>query len=87
MEEEEELDKGGGGGGAETITGGAAPADGVQPDRVRSEAKKVEIFPQGKERSGETTGAVGEATDAGTWGCPPGGTTEGIASEIGAEKF
>ena len=73
VEEEEELDKGGGGGGAETMTGRAAPADGVQPDRVRSEAEEVEIFPRSKERSRETAGAVGGATDAGTWGCPPGG--------------
>ena len=65
MEEEEELDDGGGGGGggAETTTGGAVPADGGQPERVRSEAEEVEIFPRGKERSGETAGAVGDATD------------------------
>jgi hypothetical protein len=73
VEEEEEFDKGGGGGGAETMTGGAAPTDRVQPDRVRSEAEEVEIFPRGKGRSGEIAGAVGDATDAGTWGCPPGG--------------
>ena len=73
MEEEEELDEGGGGGGAETTTGGAAPTDGGQPKRVRSEAEEVEIFPRGKERSGETAGAVIDATDARTWGCPPGG--------------
>jgi hypothetical protein len=64
VEEEEELDEGGGDGGAETTTGGAAPADGGQPERVRSEAKEVEIFPRGKERSGETAGAVRDATDA-----------------------
>jgi hypothetical protein len=75
VEEEEELDDGGGGGGggAETTMGGAALADGVQLERVRSEAEEVEIFPRGKERSGETAGAVGDATDARTWGCPPGG--------------
>jgi hypothetical protein len=75
VEEEEELDDGGGGGGGgvETTTGGAVPADGGQPERVRSEAEEVEIFPRGKERSGETAGAVGDATDARTWGCPPGG--------------
>ena len=67
------LDEGGGGRGAETTMGGAAPADGVQPNRVRSEAEEVEIFPRDKERSGETAGAVGDATDAGTCGCPPGG--------------
>ena len=85
VEEEEELDEGGNGGGAETTTGGAAPADGGQPKRVRSEAEEVEIFPRGKERSGETAGAVRDATDARMWGCPPGGggtsrgkTTEGI---------
>jgi len=73
VEEEEELDEGGGGGGAETTTGGAAPADGVQPETVRSEAEEAETFPRGKGRSGETAGAVGDATDAGTRGCPPGG--------------
>jgi hypothetical protein len=73
VEEEEELDKGGGGGGAETTMGGATPTDGVQPKRVRSEAEEVEIFPRGKGRSRETAGAVGDATDAGMWGCPPGG--------------
>ena len=60
VEEEEELNKGGGGGEAETATGGAAPADGVQPERVRSEAEEVETFPRGKGRSGETAGAVGD---------------------------
>jgi hypothetical protein len=73
VEEEEELDEGGGGRGAETTTGGAAPADGGQPERVRSEAEEVEIFPRGKERSEETAGAVRDATDARTSGCPPGG--------------
>jgi len=73
VEEEEELDEGGGGGGTETTTGGATPADGGQPERVRSEAEEVERFPRGKERSGETAGAVGDATDARMWGCPPGG--------------
>ncbi len=73
MEEEEKLNEGSGGGGAETTTGGATPVDGVQPKRGRSEAKEVEIFPRGKGHSGETAGAVGDATDAGTWGCPPGG--------------
>jgi hypothetical protein len=75
VEEEEELDEdgGGGGGGAETTTGGTAPEDGGQPERVRSEAEEVEIFPRGKECSGETAGAVRDATDARTWGCPPGG--------------
>jgi len=72
VEEEEEPDEGGGGGGEETTTGGAAPADGGQPKRVRSEAEEVEIFPWGKERSGETAGAVRDATDARTWGCPAG---------------
>ena len=56
--------------GAETTAGAATPAIGVQPNRVRSEAKEVEIFPRGKEHSGETAGAVGGATDAGAWGCP-----------------
>jgi hypothetical protein len=56
VEEEEELDEGGGGGGAEMTTGGAAPADGGQPERVRSDAEEVETFPRGKERSGETAG-------------------------------
>ena len=73
MEEEEELDEGGGGGGAEMTTGGAAPADGGQPERVRSDAEEVETFPRGKERSGETAAAVGDTTDARTWGCHPGG--------------
>jgi hypothetical protein len=48
VEEKEELDEGGSGGGAETTTRGAAPADGGQPERVRSEAEEVEIFPRGK---------------------------------------
>ena len=69
VEEEKELDEGGGGRGAETMTGGAMPADGVQPERVR----EVEIFPRGKGSSEKTAGAVGDAKDAGTWGCPPGG--------------
>jgi len=93
VEEEEELDGGGGGGGAETPTGGAVLAEGGQPERVRSEAEEVEIFPRGKERSGETAGAVGDATDVGTWGCPPEGestswgkTTEGIAEGIWSGK-
>ena len=73
MKEEEELDEGSGGGGAEAMMGGATPADGVQPERVRSEAEEVEIFPRGKGCIGETAGAVGDATDAGLWGCPPGG--------------
>ncbi len=73
VEEEEELDEGGGSGGAEMTTGGATSADGVQPKIVRSEAKEVEIFPWGKGCRGETAGAVGNATDTGTWGCPPGG--------------
>ena len=39
VEEKEELDEGGSGGGAETMTGGAAPADRVQPDRVQKPRK------------------------------------------------
>ena len=71
MEEEEELDVAGGG--EKTTAGGIGPAEEGHPDRVMSEPEAVERLPHGKECSGETAGAVGDATDVGTWGCPPGG--------------
>jgi len=71
VEEEEELEEAAGGtegttaGGAGT-TPGAAPAEGGQPDKVRSEAKETERSPRVKERSGDTAGAGRDAPDAGT---------------------
>ena len=70
-EEEEELDNAGGG--EETAAGGAGPAKGGHPYSVMSKSKEMELLPQDKECRGETAGAMGDATDAGTWGCPPGG--------------
>jgi len=61
VQEEKELDGAGGGEGLAAggtvgaTTGDVEAAVGAgQPDRVRSEANKVEISPRGKERSGET---------------------------------
>ena len=75
VEEEEELDVAGGG--EKTAARGIGPAKEGHPDRVMSKPKAVERSPRGKEHSGETAGAVGDATDVGTWGCPPEG--EGIS--------
>jgi hypothetical protein len=60
-------------GGEKMAAGGIGPAEEGHPDRVMSEPEAVERSPRGKERSGETAGAVGDATDVGTWGCPPEG--------------
>ncbi len=82
VEEEEELAEAGDGEG--TATEGAGPAEGGHPDKVRSKAEVVERLPWGKECSGETAEAVGDATDAGTQGCPPGGG--GTPSPVAANE-
>ena len=63
MEEEEEMNVASGG--EKMAAGGTGPAKEGLPNSVMSGAETRD-----KERSGETAGAVGDATDVGTWGYP-----------------